>query len=346
MKDHKWMSTQENNSKLYNSIRKYGWKNFEKEIVTIVKCRTEVLELEKFYIAEFDTMKNGLNTHPGGEGGKLGADAPNAVKIRSYDLNTGEERVFECIIDAAEELDIEANSISKVIRGCLKRTQNYAFQRYDPEDPGKPFDIESILTPEEVRKKAAAASKEVKKRAVIGTHETGSTVEFECISDAERALGISCGQITNCCRGNRGSAGGYTWRYKDEEVRRQISVFVRSRAGAPSRGGVYRILEDGTKDVYLSASDAQEKLNVKHIQRAVENGWKTGGYHWYAIDEETYFSKSKRQKNKGAVYRILEDGTRDEYSTSGEAERKLGIKHVRRAVDTGGNAGGYRWYAV
>lgn len=39
--------------------------------------------------------------------------------------------------------------------------------------------------------------------------------EFESSSDAGRKLGICINNISECCRGQRKTAGGYQWRYKE-----------------------------------------------------------------------------------------------------------------------------------
>ncbi|AGE53439.1 GIY-YIG catalytic domain-containing endonuclease [Acanthocystis turfacea Chlorella virus GM0701.1] len=284
MQGHKHLSnTHHINTKLYNSIRKHGWDNFEKEIVSVVNCRTEVLELEKFYIDEFDTMNNGLNTVPGGAECGYGRYSASAVKVRSYNIITREENVFECILEAAEEFSIDPNAISKVVCGRIKRTGDYMFQRYDPGYPDKPFDMSSLLTKEESIQKASAKSREVRSVPIIGTHPTWFTIEFEAAMDAERILGISSGHISECCQGKRGYAGGYVWSYKDETLRSNFSKFEKSRSGAPSKGQVYRILEDGTKDTYISASDAQTKVGIKHIRRSIDKGQNAGGYRWYNL---------------------------------------------------------------
>ena len=40
--------------------------------------------------------------------------------------------------------------------------------------------------------------------------------EYKSITDAHKQCGISLGNICNCCKGKRSSAGGYKWRYKNE----------------------------------------------------------------------------------------------------------------------------------
>ncbi|ABT15249.1 homing endonuclease [Paramecium bursaria Chlorella virus NY2A] len=351
MKSHKRRSIA-GETKLYNSIRKYGWKNFEKEIIEVVYCRTEVFELEKFYIEEFDTFHNGLNSTPGGDGSGCRGDNARAIKVKSHNIKTGEERIFDCISDAADELDLNSSIISGVINGRYTYSGEYMFQQYDPNNPNNTFDSSNILTRYERTKKAGLSTREVTKIPIIGTHFTGFTIEFEAISDAGRILNISTGKISACARGNIEFTKGYTWEYKDEEMRSMYPKFIRQQSGAKSSGKVYRILEDGTKDIYNSGNEAEKKLNIKScIIPAIKRGTKADGYVWRYLDDEQQ-SKYPDPKprviypNKGPVYRILEDGTKDEYTSAGEAERKTGIKHVRRAADTGMKAGGYRWYAV
>jgi group I intron endonuclease len=54
-------------SKLYNSIKKYGEENFTIELIE--ECDIDkIYEIEKKYIVEYDSFKNGLNSTLGGEG--------------------------------------------------------------------------------------------------------------------------------------------------------------------------------------------------------------------------------------------------------------------------------------
>ena len=62
--------------KIYNAITKYGWSNFKTEILK--ECEEAQLnELEKFYIAEYDSINNGYNCTIGGEGVGSGENCPN-----------------------------------------------------------------------------------------------------------------------------------------------------------------------------------------------------------------------------------------------------------------------------
>lgn len=54
------------------------------------------------------------------------------------------------------------------------------------------------------------------KRAVIAYKIDGEFYkEYESISLASKDIKVSACSITNCCRKNQKSAGGYVWKYKD-----------------------------------------------------------------------------------------------------------------------------------
>lgn len=57
----------DSNTKLCNSIRKYGFENFRIELID--ECDVSIIyEKEKYFINEMNTFKNGLNSTYGGEG--------------------------------------------------------------------------------------------------------------------------------------------------------------------------------------------------------------------------------------------------------------------------------------
>lgn len=69
IKGHKWYSGQGSNTKLYNSVNKHGWKNFQAEIVEQVESEELLIEREKYWINKLNSIEEGLNTVEGGEGG-------------------------------------------------------------------------------------------------------------------------------------------------------------------------------------------------------------------------------------------------------------------------------------
>lgn len=65
MSQHKH-SSKKRNLKLYNAIRKYGWENIKKEIISKGYTLEEINLLEIEYIVMYDSINNGYNLSPGG----------------------------------------------------------------------------------------------------------------------------------------------------------------------------------------------------------------------------------------------------------------------------------------
>lgn len=56
-------------SKFYNSIRYHGWDAFVWEVMYIGTTDEDIQEKERLYINDLDTLHNGYNSTPGGDGG-------------------------------------------------------------------------------------------------------------------------------------------------------------------------------------------------------------------------------------------------------------------------------------
>jgi group I intron endonuclease len=75
-------------SKLYNSIKKYGEENFTIELIE--ECEIgRIYEIEKKYIKQYDSFKNGLNSTLGGEGCLGYVHSPEIRKKISKNVKNG-----------------------------------------------------------------------------------------------------------------------------------------------------------------------------------------------------------------------------------------------------------------
>lgn len=105
-------------SKFYNAIKKYGWDNFDHEIIASKLTQDEASNFEILLIKEFDSISNGYNTS---EGGKLGSGMKkdkHQMAKRVICLNNME--VFGCIEDASDRYGIDSSYLAKVCKGKNK----------------------------------------------------------------------------------------------------------------------------------------------------------------------------------------------------------------------------------
>ena len=66
-----WLNTRKESHEkypFYSAIKKYGWDNFEWQELATAETKEQLVELEKQFILEYNTYKDGYNATVGGEG--------------------------------------------------------------------------------------------------------------------------------------------------------------------------------------------------------------------------------------------------------------------------------------
>ena len=166
-------------SLFWNAIKKYGWDNFEHEILYEKLSKEEAEEIEKRLIREYQSNKR--------EFGYNMADGGNVN--RGYKLS---------------HITKERLSVSHL----GKEPWNKGLSGYVvPKARGKKRSEESCRKMSQNRPK----------KAVLQFTLNGELVnEFISMKDAGRKTGISDGSISCACSGRQKTAGGYVWRLKDD----------------------------------------------------------------------------------------------------------------------------------
>lgn len=125
--------------------------------------------------------------------------------IKLLDLTS----IFEDFISgkySLKELEDKYNwhSGSRITRSYLKK---FAIENGKEEEYNKALkNLKSI---------SGKTIKNLTKRSVLQFDKEGNLIrEWDCISDAARALKLRQGCISNCCSGRSYSSGGYVWKYK------------------------------------------------------------------------------------------------------------------------------------
>lgn len=125
-----------------NAIAKYGFDNFQHEIIASNLTKEEADAFEKLLIEKLDTMnpEHGYNCVGGGSNGYLsdatrkrisealkgknhpmygkhGVNHPTAKKVVQYDLQGNFIKIWDCISDVQRELGIRQSTISCCCKG-------------------------------------------------------------------------------------------------------------------------------------------------------------------------------------------------------------------------------------
>ena len=77
--------------KLYNALKKYGWDNFNKEIIAEATTKCQLDELEIYYIKFYDSINNGYNCSPGGSFGKHSLESKAKMSLCRKGIPKSEE---------------------------------------------------------------------------------------------------------------------------------------------------------------------------------------------------------------------------------------------------------------
>ena len=212
-----------------NAIDKYGWNNFEHVVLFKNLSQKQAKEKEIELIKKYNTMNRnlGYNRTEGGDGcqgiimsnetkqklrefnlGKLLSDETkrkmsisrtgskncNSVKVCQYDLDGNFIRLWDCMMDASKELNINNRSISGACLGKINHAGGY---RWTFEN-------------KEVSKKSVHLKRKVNQ---IDSNTNEIMATYNSLNKASVAIGISAKKIHKVCDGLINSVNGYKFEF-------------------------------------------------------------------------------------------------------------------------------------
>lgn len=160
------------------AIKKYGWNNFQCEILAQDLTEEEAKRLEKYYIKLYDSTnpEKGYNITKGGDGTAL-FDEKEIVSLWNKGLKVSE------IIEQV---------------GCCSET------------------IKNILSANGIdgKERIKRSAGKYHQKQVYQFDKQGNFLNsYESVAEAERQTKVHHSNIVNVCNGKRKSAGGYKWSY-------------------------------------------------------------------------------------------------------------------------------------
>lgn len=183
----------------FRAIKKYGWDNFEHNILYEGLSNREALEIESTLIKKYKSLGVSYNISDGYE--ELGIS--KRIPIIVYDTGGNYVGAYISIHKASIELGIPETNITMALSNKYNITQakGYVFLK----------EGDNILDKlDKVNKRHSSA-----RRPVIQLTKNGQILaEFNSVSDAANSLGCGTGSVSNCLKGRYKTAAGYKWRYK------------------------------------------------------------------------------------------------------------------------------------
>lgn len=292
-----------NQKRFYNSIKKYGWNNFEHLVLfeNLTKEEAETIEVE--LIKKYNTTdgKFGYNIDFGGNCcisraehtknkisktmkekkintgnknpmyGKHGLDNNGSKPVLCVELN----KIYNSIAEASRELNIIFQNISKV---CKKeRYTAGGYHWHFLEDLSNDF-IKTNIAIENY----SADEKYGKKKVIC--------IETKCvyksIHEASEKTGANKTQISKCCRGLSYTSNKLHWAYYDEWSKSTNKKgYLRDKV----HHAIRRIIcvEKNIEYSSIKVASIYTNISKQSINNCLRGLSKTaGGYHWEYVDKD------------------------------------------------------------
>lgn len=184
-KDHEQKASQEVGSKFQEAIGTYSPEAFTWEQIDTANNPNELAEKEKQYILKYNSKEEGYNADSGGGLKKT---------IYQYDIDGDLIAEYNSLESAANAVSAYKTCVGNACIGQNKTCKGYywSYTLYDKY----PLDIDT------------------RKKKVLQLELDGEiSNEFDSVSEASEATGISKTCISRVCRGEREQTGGYIFKY-------------------------------------------------------------------------------------------------------------------------------------
>lgn len=205
--------------KFQKAIDKYGWENFEHEILLTQLTSEEANQKEQEYIQKYNTINNGYNILIGGFNKSQNNEIRFKTKIvNQYSLDKQLIKTWDSVADIERELGFSHQAISKVCNRKLYTAFGYIWRYQDDYDDVNNIIIKNIHCQHN--------NYNTQKRPINQYDLQGNFIKtWDCILDVAKVFNKPTTLFTNCCNrkpihNNSQSyfktAYGYQWRYADD----------------------------------------------------------------------------------------------------------------------------------
>lgn len=317
----------------YSAIEKYGWDNFEHEIIKTGLTLEEANALESSLISEYDSMnpKRGYNLQSGGDNYEF-----SEIALKN--------------ISAAQKKRFESPEERRKLSNCMggkhhsdKTKQKLSNIHLNKTQPN------SILTDQ--------------------YSINGEFIKtWRSRRNAAKCLGINTSDIYECCNGIQKTAGGFIWRNHSDLLTEEYLEWCTSY-GDPKK--VVQISNDTGEiiRVWKSISDIEKNLNIpsSYIYKCCNGKRSVSNDYIWMYEKDATESNIEIALNRVGKRKAMSNETKrkiskknskpiDQYTIDGdfiqtwesmsEASRKLGIgmSHIVQCCKGQRNkTGGYMW---
>ena len=193
------------------AIVKYGWDNFDHEILEVgIDTPEEANTREKYWIKFYDSFRNGYNATVGGSGA-TGHVCSDDARRKNAEAHKGK----------AYHVHLQSEETKKVLSENHKGMHNSPRTEFKKgEHHGKEFQKghkswnKGKKCPPSWNKGLTGSLCHASKAVLQYDLEGNFIAEWGSVSEAGRKFNFDKSAIARCCRGEYKQLKGYVWRYK------------------------------------------------------------------------------------------------------------------------------------
>lgn len=190
----------------YNAIQKYGWDNFDHDIIATNLSEDQAVKMEIDLIAKYESNNRlkGYNVSPGGNWvagshERTGSKNHKSQKISVFDKDHNFIASYESQNLAAKALGIRRKGITKNCEGIGSTYKGYIFE-YANKNYQKPF---KYPTGKHLNHRTTKINLLDENGNIIGS--------FDSIISAAKKYGVKANGIAKCCNGYLNTYAGRRW---------------------------------------------------------------------------------------------------------------------------------------
>lgn len=337
------------------AILKYGWDNFEHEIIASNLTKDEANNFEKLLIKKFNTTnpKHGYNIKEGGSNGRHSEE----TKRKLSEVNKGKHLPEEHRNKISESN--KGRHISEETKKKISESLKGKYVGDKSPSYGKYYSEEHRRKNSESHKGKNVGKDNPCARKITQYDLDGNPIKiWFSIVDASRELGISKEGIYQCCSdcyANCKTLGGFIWRYSEDELTKEYIESCNKKWNEKSV--TQYSLSGKIICVFDNITEAELKIGVSHshISDCCSGKRKTsGGFIWRYTGEEltkeylvwcNEILPNKFSKKCVAQYSLSGEFI-SVFTSMKEAELKTGISQPNISAVCRGKqktAGGFIW---
>lgn len=288
------------NPHFYNAIQYYGWSNFAHEIlhIDLTKKEAEEKEIELIAFYKSNNREFGYNIANGGsscgcfteETKRKMSDIHKTIDkywvripVCQYTTDGVFLKKWKSSVHAEDELGIDASAIRLCCKGEVKISGGYIWKDENDE-----------LTEEEVIWRNTSNRYSPNKKEICQYDKNGNFIKkYSNILLASRETNIDHSMIARCCKNAQKTAGGYIWRYSNEELTIDHLRWCNEKGDKLTlRRSVLQCSKDGSlikKYDSITIASLETGISKCNISTCCGGNGKqktAGGYMWRYADEE------------------------------------------------------------